>query len=731
MQNVFGAELVRLREGAGLTLRQLAEQLDVDHTSLSHIESGRRKPAKPLLGQLAQFFHADLTTMSLRAGRVPDSILEILQERPQESIKALQSVADRKPSRRGRWFHSVDEILPLLDLTLALPGLDSYDREPFAKHISAGKNTSIYSAHSYHTKVPYQGIIPYIEHYTEPGDVVLDPFCGSGMTGVAAILSGRDAILYDISPAAVHIARNYTTPCDASKLESAYAQLVSRLERTEEQLYSTVCDRCGSEGLIAYTVFTDVLECSNCAADISVWNCGRGPDGKLQSFVTCAQCDESHKRRSLRWRRSEPCLVNFKCLNQCSGSRIERPPSDDDLRIISKIGVSEPPDWIPSKPFGPEWEMWRRGHVDRGITDVQHFFTPRNLYALSAIRARIEDCPDPQLKAALSFAFTGCVNRASKRYQWNHKRPTNVLSGTLYVSSLFYEFNVFGLFERKVRAAVRLFRSTAAADGRAAVALGSATELDDVPDDSVDYVFTDPPFGSNIFYADCSLLWEAWLDEYTDPKQEIVVSRSRASEHGGKTIEDYGNLLTEALREIRRVLKPNRWASIVFNNSSSAVWETVRQACVDAGFTLGSTVMFDKRQRSFKRLKGAQGKEKVANYDVVLNLRKAPPVIAVTPSASQSEARIIEVLRKHLNGLSEDATDERSTAFLHSLAAQEAMSAHLDLAPIDLGLFAQLLQREFKLADAGWYVGDPIATESSAIVARSDTPRKVADGQLV
>ena len=48
------------------------------------------------------------------------------------------------------------------------------------------------------------------------------------------------------------------------------------------------------------------------------------------------------------------------------------------------------------------------------------------------------------------------------------------------------------------------------------------------PDHSVDYIFTDPPFGQNIFYADCSLLWESWLQTYTDEELEIVCNKRPA-----------------------------------------------------------------------------------------------------------------------------------------------------------------------------------------------------------
>ncbi len=71
-------------------------------------------------------------------------------------------------------------------------------REPFAADVSEGKNDPIYNAHSYHTKVPHKAIMRYILHYTEPGDIVFDGFCGTGMTGVAANLCGSTATLQEL-----------------------------------------------------------------------------------------------------------------------------------------------------------------------------------------------------------------------------------------------------------------------------------------------------------------------------------------------------------------------------------------------------------------------------------------------------------------------------------------------------------------------------------------------------
>jgi hypothetical protein len=135
---------------------------------------------------------------------------------------------------------------------------DDYERPPFAADIKEGKNDPIYNAHSYHTKVPPRSIIPYILHYTQPGDVILDPFCGSGMTGVAAQMCAdppkdlleqfpelkdrvgpRACILNDLSPAACHIAYNYNTPVDVDALRHEFERIKAAVKDEFDWLYGT------------------------------------------------------------------------------------------------------------------------------------------------------------------------------------------------------------------------------------------------------------------------------------------------------------------------------------------------------------------------------------------------------------------------------------------------------------------------------------------------------------
>lgn len=700
MSYLFGARLLELRTAAGLTLRELASALGTDHTYLSHIENGRRAPTQEMLQNIATHFGEDLDILRLQAGQVPERILSIMQQRPQLTLSLLGSLEE--DDRSAAWRYSVQDILDYHSPDDQLPALVDYDCPPFTRPVQAGKNTAIYNAHSYHTKVPYQGIIPFLEHYTQEGDLVADPFCGSGMTGVAALLTNRDAILSDLSPAAVHIARNYNTPADPQEIDATWHDLLPRVERLSAELYGTTCARCGDGALIEYTIFTDVFQCTACAAEMTLWDHGRDDTGKLTGSILCPECHAEHDKNAVPWLTSVPCSVNTSC-RSCRG-RHERPPMDAEVRSLEALAGVEPPGWVPQVPFGPDWEMWRQGHADRGIDSVRAFFTPRNLHALSALHTLIQDVHQERTKQALLFAFTGSVNRASKRYQWNHKRPTNVLGGTLYVSSLFYEFNVMRLFERKVKAALRLFASTYGAKGRVAVDQASATALAHLPNDSIDYVFTDPPFGSNIYYADVSLLWEAWLGDLTDRSRQMVIGA--AGPRGPKSLEDYKEMLTLALKEIRRVLKPERWATVVFHSSNGSVWQAVRDACIEAGFTLANASMFDKKQRSFKALKALSAGERVANFDVVLNLQKRSPVLTDRAEDVPTEARLLDRLREHLARAGEADGEARSTAYLHSLAVQEAWTSDLDLMAVDLARFEELLSGAFRKTKSGWDLRD-------------------------
>ena len=170
---------------------------------------------------------------------------------------------------------------------------DDYHREPFAADVSEGKKDPIYNAHSYHTKVPYRAIMRYILHYTKPGDVVFDGFCGTGMTGVAAQMCGsndcelkfdmtgefdsanwgtRRVIISDLAPAATYIASIYNTPVSVAKFQSAFAKVEKKANDVCSWMYQTV-NKNGKVCHVNYTVWSDVFICPHCGKEIVFWDC--------------------------------------------------------------------------------------------------------------------------------------------------------------------------------------------------------------------------------------------------------------------------------------------------------------------------------------------------------------------------------------------------------------------------------------------------------------------------
>ncbi len=143
---------------------------------------------------------------------------------------------------------------------------DDYHREPFASDTGAGKTHAIYTAHSYHSKIPHLATMPCILHYTEPGDIVLDGFSGSGMTGVAAQLCGqpevefkaslemewkkkglpsphwgaRRPILIDLSPVANFIAYNLNLDVSAREFKKAADSFFKKIEAELGWMYETL-----------------------------------------------------------------------------------------------------------------------------------------------------------------------------------------------------------------------------------------------------------------------------------------------------------------------------------------------------------------------------------------------------------------------------------------------------------------------------------------------------------
>lgn len=499
---------------------------------------------------------------------------------------------------------------------------DDYHREPFAADVSEGKNDPLYMAHAYHTKVPYKAIMRYILHYTNPGDIVLDGFCGTGMTGLAAEKCGssdnalcaemtsgnkviqwgkRYAVLNDLSPAATFIANGYNTPFDRREFIKEFERIISDVEKKCGHLYRTkhtgkinsfLTDEYGE---INYVIWSDVFICPHCGNEVVFWNAAVDYENKrIDSDFLCPSCGVTIKKSScdravdrifdatgdlIDFAKQVPVRINY----TFAGKRYEKIPDQEDIDKIAGIQYSTIDNWFPRIRMCPGVES-RRNDIS-GITHTHHFMTPRNLLIFSEIFAH----SDLHLSR---IVFTSIMMNCTKTYRYRINGKGGALSGTLYIPSLYQENNIFQSAHRKFKD----FLERQNTDGTI-ISCGSATDLP-VADNSIDYIFTDPPFGSNLNYSELSFIWEAWLKVLTAQQSEAVINRIQ-----GKGLVEYQTLMTKAFSEFFRVLKPNRWITIEFHNSQNAVWNAIQESVQRAGFIVADVRTLDKKQDSFKQIK--------------------------------------------------------------------------------------------------------------------------------
>jgi DNA modification methylase len=630
---------------------------------------------------------------------------------------------------------------------------DTYERLPYDKPVEAGKNTPIYNAHSYHTKVPYQGIIPFIEHYTEPGDLILDPFCGSGMTGVAALLTPtgtRKVILNDLSPAAVHIARNYCTPCDVQELKKEFERIKSAVKEEFDWLYETYHEdpktRKKIPATIQYVIWSDVYRCQpkkrdtkkhpknpdGCGAEIVLWDAAVDSEtGQVKETFACPYCPETWSKVELPLLRSVPVVTNYTYIDPETrkSHRVEHRVTEFDLNRLREIADREIPYWYPKTLFEDTREMWRGVHRDAGITRVCDFYTKRNLWALSRWWAESLE-RSMRLRSGIQFLLTSVMLNISRMLKYRADRKAGVVTGTLYVPAISIEQNVLQAVDRKFRDVVQALGFSKENGEKVVTVTSDAAHLT-IKDNSIDYIFTDPPFGSNIFYGDCSFLWESWLGEFTDDAKEAVWNKSRTPSEGGKTLDDYKRLMMESFREMYRVLKPNRWATVVFSNSDDRVWEGIQDAAHQAGFIIYGGKEFDKVQRSFKGIKGEKGQEKVISKDVLLNLHKP-----LTPLVRNRELKkiddvegfVLQQIKEHLQYLPPDAPgSERTVEAITRAVHRRVLGQGCSMQGFSAGFISDVLheaQRKFSLIEVdgvwypsnGWITNLIVRNESSAIL---------------
>jgi len=513
------------------------------------------------------------------------------------------------------------------------PATDDYDVTIFLKTIDVkNRRNPINDLHTYSSKKPFEAIRQYIKHFTDEGDVVLDVFSGSGGTAFASLLDNRNSIAIDISPAATFITKNYCTPVDKDVLQQEYNELMLKIKPELDWLYETRCDRCDGKAAVASIVYSQVYQCPRCLEKIPLLDCievkSKTKTGKSKIIRVCPHCYKKGITEEINTRSKAfgaiPVKTNYICKDGCKPQRSERNKNDSnpkkrdyfinyDLAKINEIDKRDLSYWYPTKEFPKNFARWNSDLKNFDITKVAELFTKRNLYALALIRTNISS-------ESLFFCLSGALSNSSIMYR-HREKGGGAQEGTYYIPSIFKEVSVETTFFQKysnlIKASKYLndIKSTSAC-----ISTQSATNLSAISSNVIDYIFTDPPYGAARQYGELNFLWEAWLDFDTNwHGKEIIVN-----EYRGKSENDWCNLMRQTMMECFRVLKPGRWISLCYHDTSEGTWQLIQDIMAEVGFISEKsdlTLFIDTGQKSYNQLMA----QKVTKRDLVINFRKPRP----------------------------------------------------------------------------------------------------------
>jgi predicted RNA methylase len=497
----------------------------------------------------------------------------------------------------------------------------------------ATRTGPLFGAFPYPTKISPEAIAIFIATHTEPGATVFDGFAGSGTTGIAAKLcerptepmqreavrlglrcqwGPRHAVLYELSTVGALVSRTLTKPPEPQRFQEAAEALLQSAETDVGNLYAARSPD-GRPGTIRYTIWSDVLLCPACRQPSLLWDgCVSRRPARISDRFTCPECatttplDQVERCTELQpdlllggsraLRRREPVWL----YGISAGKHWSRAVTVDDRKLIANLQQASIPPAVPQIAI-PWGDLYRSGyHV--GISHLHHFYTARNLLVFANLWARTWAFANP-LGEALRFwllsynaAHATIMTRVVAKTGYDDLVVTSAQPGVLYVSGLPVEKNLFSGLRRKLKTIAAAFGIMHPLVGRVEVRQQSSCSVD-LADNTVDYVFTDPPFGGNIPYAEINFINEAWLGSYTDRTDEAIISPAQ-----NKSLQDYRRLLGSGLTEARRVLKDEGQATIVFHSSTATVWNALQSAYTDAGFSVCRTSILDKTQGSFKQV---------------------------------------------------------------------------------------------------------------------------------
>ena len=400
-----------------------------------------------------------------------------------------------------------------------------YSKRPLLEEIPVRKQQAKrhFGVHGYFTRQTWNVVAEYIKNYSKPGDMVLDPFGGTGVTAIEALMNDRHAISIDLNPMVTFVVQALIAPVNLHELSEAFTRV---------------------------------------------------------------------KKRYLK----------------------KEPKTEQDLEIALK-----------QYPYPKGWTLPKASDV----RTVEELFNKEQLAKLALLKSIILEEKNENIQKSLLLMFSGLLTKANLTY---HNNPNRAAAGRGNAGPFaYYRYRIapapvpidlmtyYELRFRKVYDAKKemIYSINEDTIENAKIIQGTATKLTGIPNESVDYIYTDPPYGKKIPYLDLSVMWNAWLDlEVTedDYKEEAIEGGER-----NKSKQEYNDLISKSIKEMYRVLKYDRWMSFVFAHKDPEFWHLIIETAESCGFEYKGAVPQKNGQTSFKK---RQHPFTVLSGQLIINFQK-------------------------------------------------------------------------------------------------------------
>lgn len=380
--------------------------------------------------------------------------------------------------------------------------------------------SSIYLMHKYWGKKPPKELKEQVLTYTKKGDLILDPFAGYGGIGIEAVIAGRNVILNDLNPAA-----NFISNCileqdiDLIKLDNLYKELTEKYSTMKNTWYSF----------------------------------------KGHEIITILR-DKNDK------------ILKLKIKNDNNKYEDIDLTKDDIVKLLRQEENYKITTWYPTDKLIKNSRICSNGNLR-----VCDLFPKRALICQSYLLDLINHLEESNEKKLLLLAFTSNIANCSKLVPPISSRGDMAQGAWMtgfYVGETYLENNVFHYFENRVKKIIKGKKDFLENVNKKS--LYNITSFDakhlKIDDNSIDFVFTDFPYGDTVPYFEQSQIWNMWLKNKVDYENEIVVSDSKQR---NKNQSNFAKDIDQAILEISRVLKNNKYFTFTFHSLNGEEWEAI------------------------------------------------------------------------------------------------------------------------------------------------------------